>query len=76
VTREGVGVVLVGVALGLGVAAAGTRVLSSVLYGVGSTDAAVFVGTAAVLLLVASVANWIPARRASRVHPVTALRYE
>lgn len=76
VTRRGVGLVLVGVALGSAVALAGTRVLSSVLYGVGSTDAGIFLGTAALLVIVASVANWIPARRASRIHPVTALRYE
>jgi len=47
-----------------------------VLYGVGSTDVGIFLGTAAVLVAVASFANWIPARRASRIHPVTALRYE
>jgi len=43
---------------------------------VGSTDAGIFLGTSALLVVVASIANWIPARRASRVHPVTALRYE
>jgi len=47
-----------------------------VLYGVGSTDAGIFLGTAVALIAVASIANWIPARRASRIHPVTALRYE
>ena len=76
VTRQGVGLVLVGVALGSAFAAAGTRVLASVLYGVGTTDVGIFLGTAAVLVAVASFANWIPARRASRIHPVTALRYE
>jgi predicted permease len=76
VTRQGVGLVLVGVALGSAFAAAGTRVLASVLYGVGTTDVGIFLGTAALLVIVASVANWIPARRASRIHPVTALRYE
>jgi putative ABC transport system permease protein len=76
VTRRGVALVLVGVALGSAVAAAGTRVLASVLYGVGATDAGIFLGTAALLVAVAWIANWIPARRASRIHPVTALRYE
>jgi predicted permease len=76
VTRQGIGLVLVGVALGSAFAAAGTRVLASVLYGVGATDAGIFLGTGALLVAVASVANWIPARRASRIHPVTALRYE
>ncbi len=76
VTRQGVALVLVGVAFGSVAAAAATRVLGSVLYGVGATDAGIFLGTAAVLILVASFANWIPARRASRIHPVTALREE
>jgi ABC-type antimicrobial peptide transport system permease subunit len=76
VTRQGVGLVLVGVALGLAFAAAGTRVLASVLYGVGSTDVGIFLGTAALLVIMASVANWIPARRATRIHLVMALRYE
>jgi putative ABC transport system permease protein len=76
VTRQGIGLVLVGVALGSAAAVAGTRVLASVLYGVGSTDAGVFLGTGALLVGVAALANWIPARRASRIHPVTALRHE
>ncbi len=76
VTRRGVGLVLVGVVLGSALAAAGTRVLASVLYGVGTTDVGIFAGTAAVLVAVSWIANWIPARRASRIHPVTALHYE
>jgi ABC-type antimicrobial peptide transport system permease subunit len=76
VTRQGLGLVLVGVVLGSALAAAGTRVLASVLYGVATTDVGIFLGTASVLVAVASIANWIPARRASRIHPVTALRYE
>ncbi len=76
VTRQGVVLVLVGVVLGSAAALAATRVLSSVLYGVGAADAGIFLGTAALLIAVASLANWIPARRASRIHPVTALRYE
>jgi predicted lysophospholipase L1 biosynthesis ABC-type transport system permease subunit len=71
VTRQGVGLVLVGVVLGSAVALAGTRVLSSVLYGVGSTDAGIFLGTAA-LLVRSSVANWIP-RAAPQKSTVTAL---
>jgi predicted permease len=76
VTRQGVALVLVGVVLGSAAAFATTRVLASVLYGVSSADAGIFLGTAVLLVAVASLANWIPARRASRIHPVTALRYE
>jgi ABC-type antimicrobial peptide transport system permease subunit len=67
---------MVGVALGLAGAAAVSRVLSSVLYDVSPIDPLSF-GVAALLLLsVALAANLIPARRAARVSPVTALRYE
>jgi putative ABC transport system permease protein len=76
VTKQGLALVLAGVVGGWGVAAFGTRALSAVLYGIGSTDLVTFLGTAVVLVLVAVVANWIPARRASRIHPMTALRHE
>jgi putative ABC transport system permease protein len=76
VTRQGVIMVFVGVVVGCALAAAGTRVLASVLYGVGSTDAGIFAAMAAILLVVAGFASFLPARRASRIHPVTALRYE
>ncbi len=76
VTRQGVWVVLVGVVVGSAIAVAGTRVLASVLYGVGATDAGIFAAMAAILLVVAGFASFLPARRASRIHPVTALRYE
>jgi ABC-type antimicrobial peptide transport system permease subunit len=64
----------VGIALGLLVALAMTRLLAGVLYGVGATDLVSFVGAAAVLVAVAAAANLIPARRASRVDPMIALR--
>jgi predicted permease len=76
VTRQGAALVLVGVGLGWAAAFVGTRALSSVLYGIASTDIVTFVGTAGVLAIVALAANWIPARRAARIHPVTALRYD
>jgi hypothetical protein len=76
VTRQGAALVLAGVGLGWGAAFFGTRALSAVLYGIGSTDVATFIGTAFVLVAVALAANWIPARRAAGIHPVTALRYE
>jgi putative ABC transport system permease protein len=76
VTRQGAAVVLVGVGLGWAAAFFGTRALSSVLYGIASTDVVTFAGTAGILLVVALAANWIPARRAARIHPSTALHYE
>ncbi len=76
VTRQSLTLVLAGCAAGLAASVLGTRVLANVLYGVASTDAITFAGTVFVLLTVAFVANWIPARRAARVKPTVALRYE
>ncbi|MEJ7812870.1 MAG: FtsX-like permease family protein [Gemmatimonadaceae bacterium] len=64
----------IGVAIGLGLAFAVTRVAAGVLYGVSPTDPATFAGTALLLLAVAALASFIPARRASRVDPMVALR--
>jgi putative ABC transport system permease protein len=68
--------VLLGLTLGLLGAFAATRVLSSLLFEVTATDPITFVGVAAFLLAVAAVACYLPARRASRVDPLTALRLE
>jgi ABC-type antimicrobial peptide transport system permease subunit len=76
VTRQSITVVLMGVALGASISAVGTRALASVLYGVGTTDAGIFLGMAATLVAVAAFASFVPARRASNIHPVTALRHE
>jgi predicted permease len=73
---EGVRFALVGVAIGLALAAAVTRVASRFLYGVEATDLVTFAGGAAVLTAVAALASWVPARRASRVDPMVALRSE
>jgi predicted permease len=73
---EGARVVAVGVAIGLAGAFALTRVLSSMLYGVSTTDGFTFAGAAAFVGLVAVLATWIPARRASQVDPRTALAAE
>lgn len=69
-------VVAAGLAAGVGIAWASGRVLSAQLFDVKATDVRVFIGAACALLMVATIAAWIPARRAARVDPVTALRAE
>ena len=67
---------LAGVAIGLAGALAVSRSLTSLVYGVGATDAVTFAGVAVVLVAVAALAAYIPARRATRVDPLIALRAE
>ena len=73
---QGLKLVLVGVAIGLGGALALSQLLARFLYGVVPSDPATFAIVASILMLVAIVACWIPARRAMRVDPIVALRYE
>ncbi|HKN75064.1 MAG TPA: ABC transporter permease [Candidatus Acidoferrum sp.] len=72
----GLAMILVGVAFGLGFSALLSRSMSSLLFGIGSFDAPSFLAVAALLILVAMAACWIPARRATHVDPMVALRYE
>jgi ABC-type antimicrobial peptide transport system permease subunit len=74
VLRQGVTLGLAGLAVGLGGAALVTRVLRSQLYEVSPTDPGSFGAVAVVLLGMAALASFVPARRATRVDPMTALR--
>lgn len=76
ILKQGLMLLLVGVVLGTAGALALTRFLSSYLYGVGATDPAVFVATPLLLAFVTLLASYIPARRASKIDPMEALRYE
>ena len=76
VMRQGLAVAAAGIALGLGGAAASTRLLASWLYGVTPLDTRTFAISAAAMLMVATAASYLPARRASRVDPIVALRAE
>jgi len=76
IARQGGRVALTGAAIGLAAAFAGSRAIGALLYGVSPRDPGVFAATTAILLAVALAACWIPARRASRLSPVEALRTE
>src|SRR5205085_9312915 len=76
VLRQGLLLTFVGIVIGLAVALALTRVMSSLLFGVNATDPATFAAIVPLLTAVSLVACYIPARRATRIDPLVALRYE
>lgn len=76
ILENGMAMVLVGVAAGLGLSTLLARGMASLLYGIGAFDPPSFLATAALLVAVALAACWIPAQRAARVDPVIALRHE
>jgi putative ABC transport system permease protein len=76
VTRQVVSLAFAGVVLGLGGAFALTRVLRDLLFQVSATDPVTFAGISILFVLVGVAASYFPARRAARVDPMVALRYE
>jgi ABC-type antimicrobial peptide transport system permease subunit len=76
VVARGLGLTAVGAVVGLGLAALVTRFARSFLFDVSPMDPSVFVSMAAAIIAVAALATWMPARRASGVDPMVALRHD
>ncbi len=76
VMRRGVQIIFAGVTIGITGALALTRFMSSLLFGIQPGDAFTFAAVAALLAVVALLASYIPARRATKIDPMVALRYE
>jgi len=76
VVREGFVLVVLGIALGIPAALAASRLVATMLYGLKPTDPVTMVACTLLMLVVAALAGYVPARRASRVDPMVALRHE
>jgi len=76
VVRQGLGLALMGVVLGVAAALALTRLMKSFLFGISATDPLTFVAVALLLTFIALLACWLPARRATKIDPMIALRCE
>jgi len=76
VLKHGLFLTGMGLVIGLGLAFGAAQVLSSLLYGIGPTDSTTFINVAVLLCAVVLLACYIPARRATSVDPMVALRYE
>ncbi|HEX6816298.1 MAG TPA: FtsX-like permease family protein, partial [Gemmatimonadaceae bacterium] len=76
VLRDGLATAVWGSAVGVAGAFALTRLMRSLLFGVGALDAATFLATTTILITVAAFASWLPARRAARIDPMVAIRDE
>jgi putative ABC transport system permease protein len=76
VIRQGMVLTIAGLLVGIAVGLAATRVMSDMLFGVTATDAVTFVSAGVLLVIVAFLACYVPARRATKVDPLVALRYE
>jgi putative ABC transport system permease protein len=76
ILRQGAGLSVLGIVIGMAAALAATRTLSSLLFATSPTDSLTFAAVIAVLIVVSLWASYVPARRAMRVNPVEALRWE
>jgi putative ABC transport system permease protein len=76
ILKQGLKTAVIGVGIGLAAALGLTHLMKSMLFGVGATDPLTFIGVALMLMSVAITASYVPARRAMRVDPLVALKYE
>jgi putative ABC transport system permease protein len=73
---EGAGLAALGAVIGLAIAFAGSGILATLVFGIGTRDAVTFAAVPIAILSLAALAAWLPARRAARAEPMSALRAE